>query len=142
MHTEHLTNVRLPFVALGWFIGAAVTSFIVIALIAVGLLSRDSDAGGGWGVLAIGLGFLAAGYFIGARTGVAPILYAVAMGLTTLVVWFVANLLFSGLFASDGWSQLPPAYSTGLILLQIVAAWIGGHYGSRDARAESAPTEG
>ena len=32
MHTEHLNNVRPGVVAFGWFVSAAVTSMIVIAL--------------------------------------------------------------------------------------------------------------
>jgi hypothetical protein len=62
MHTEHLNNVRAGRVAFGWFISAAVTSLVVIAMIAAGVLSRDGLGGTGWGLLAIAAGFFAGGW--------------------------------------------------------------------------------
>jgi hypothetical protein len=137
MHSEHLGNVRPGAVALGWFIAAAVTSLAVFAMIAVGLLSRDGHGGTVWGLLATAAGFFAGGWFVGMRTGRAPILHAVAIGLFSLLVWLLVNLLPGQMLDAESW-DVGAAYAAGLILLQIVAAAIGGRLGSRDARRASA----
>jgi hypothetical protein len=135
MHTEHLNNVRPGAVAFGWFVSAAVTSLIVIALIAVGLLSREGTGGTGWGLLATFVGFFAGGwYVVGMRTGRAPILHAVAMGLFSLVLWLLVNLVPGQALHADSWN-VGAAYGAGLILLQMVAAAVGGRIASREARA-------
>jgi hypothetical protein len=137
MHSEHLENVRPGAVALGWFIAAAVTSLAVFAMLAVGLLSRDGHGGTLWGLLATAAGFFAGGWFVGMRTGRAPILHAVAIGLFSLLVWLLVNLLPGEMLDAESW-DVGAAYAAGLILLQIVAAAIGGRMGSRDARRASA----
>ena len=136
MHSEHLQNVRPGAVALGWLVAAAVTSLAVFAMIAVGLLSRDGHGGTLWGLLATAAGFFAGGWFVGMRTGRAPILHAVAIGLFSLLVWLVVNLLPGQLLDAESW-DVGAAYAAGLILLQIVAAAVGGRLGSRDARGAS-----
>ena len=134
MHTEHLRNVRPGAVALGWFVSACIVSLAVIAMIAVGLLSRDGVGGTGWGLLATAVGFFAGGWFVGMRTGTAPILHAVAIGLFSLVLWLVVNLAFGESLGADSWN-VGAGYLAGLILLQIVAAALGARVASRDARA-------
>ena len=137
MHTEHLQNVRPGMVALGWFIAVAVMSLVVFAMLAVGVLSRDGQGGTVWGLLATAASFFAGGWFVGMRTGRAPILYAFAMGLFSLLVWFVVNLLPGEMLDAESWN-VDAANAAGFILLQIVAAAIGGRLGSRDARRASA----
>lgn len=137
MHTEHLRNVRVGTLLLGWFIGAAVVSLVVIAMIAVGLLPRDGGGGTGWGLLAIAIGFMAGGWWVGWRTGSAPILYAVAMGLVSLLLYFAVNLVPGALLNAQSWS-VGPGYVAGLLLLQIAAAAVGGRIASREARAAAA----
>lgn len=139
MHTEHLNNVRPGVVAFGWFISAALTSLVAFALIATGLLSREGIGGTGWGVLAIALGFFAGGWYVGMRTGRAPILHAVAMGLFSLVLWFLVNLIPGQALDADNWN-VGAAYGAGLLLLQIIAAAVGGRIASRDARAGAVET--
>ncbi len=134
MHTEHLNNVRPGIVGFGWFISAAITSLVVIGLIAMGVLSRDGLGGTGWGLLAIAAGFFAGGWYVGMRTGRAPILHAVAMGLFSLVLWLLLNLIPGELLNAESWN-VGAAYGAGLILLQIVAAAVGGRIASRDKRA-------
>ena len=129
MHSEHLSNVRPGTVALGWFIGAAVTSLAVFALIAIGLLPRDGIGGEAWGLLATAAGFFAGGWFAARRDGSAPILHAVAMGLFSLVVWVVVNLIPGQALGAESW-DVGAAYVAGLVLLQIVAAAIGGRLGT------------
>lgn len=140
MHTEHLQNVRPSWVAFGWFIGAAVTSLLLIAMIAVRVINgTGTDGGGFWVLLAMFLGFAAGGYFVGARVGAAPILHAVGIGLFSIVVWFLANLLFGEALDAETWNALSPAFTAGLLLLQIGSAAVGARIGSREARAASAP---
>jgi hypothetical protein len=137
MHTEQLRSLRPGTALLGWFIGAAVVSLVVIAMIAVGLLRRDGTGGTGWGLLAIAVGFMAGGWWVGWRAGAAPILYGVAMGLVSLLVYFLVNLVPGALLDAQSWS-VGPAYVAGLLLLQIAAAAVGGRIGSREARAAAA----
>lgn len=137
MHTERLGNVRPGTLLLGWFISAAVVSLAVFALIAVGLLNREGTGGTAWGLLATAIGFMAGGWYIGWRAGAAPILHAVGLALVSLVVWLLVNLIPGALLDSESWS-VGGAYAAGLLLLQIVAAAIGGRIASREARAASA----
>ncbi|HEV7587486.1 MAG TPA: hypothetical protein VGO40_05100 [Longimicrobium sp.] len=138
MHSEHLSNVRPGTVALAWFVAAAVSALVVFALIAVGLLPPDGIGGEGWGLLATAAGFFAGGWFAGWRAGGAPILHAVAMGLFSLVLWVLLNLFPGAALRAESWDA-GTAYVAGLVLLQIVAAAVGGRMGSREARAAAAP---
>jgi hypothetical protein len=131
MHSEHLQNVRPGTVALGWFVSAAVTSLAVFAMIAVGLLSRDGHGGTLWGLIATAAGFFAGGWFAARRDGAAPILHAVAIGLFSLLVWLLVNLIPGALLGAESWN-VGAAYGAGLILLQIVAAAVGGRLGRRE----------
>lgn len=140
MHTEHLQNVRPTWVAFGWFLGAAAFSLVFFALVAVGLLQDDGGAGGGiWILMAMFLGFMAGGYFTGLRVGAAPILHGVAIGLFSVVVWFVANLVAGETLDASAWSSLAPEFAAGVILLQIFAAAMGARIGSRSSRLASRP---
>ena len=137
MHTEHLQNVEPGWVFFGWFIGAAVFSLLLTALMMVGLV--DADGGSGvWVLLAVVVGYVAGGYIMGKRTLAAPILHAVGIGLFTLVFWLIVNLLASGLGA-DTWRETAPELVVGAILLQMLATGVGHHLASREARAESRP---
>jgi hypothetical protein len=132
MHSEHLQNVRPLTVALGWFVAAAVTSLAVFAMLAVGLLSRDGHGGTLWGLIATAAGFFAGGWFMGMRARQAPILHAVAVGLFSLLVWFLVNLLPGRMLDAESW-DVGAAYAAGLILLQIVAAAVGGRMAAPNA---------
>jgi hypothetical protein len=139
MHTEHLQNVRPGGVFFGWFVSAAVVSAAALALAATGLVDPESTSGGGvWGVLAIGVGFAFGGWLTGSRLGVAPILHAVGMGLVSILVWFVANLLAGETVADSAMVSGSEAYYAGMLLLQIVAAAVGGRLGSRGKRVATA----
>lgn len=139
MHTEHLQNVRPTGVLVGWFVSVAVVSFIALILAATGILDPESSGSGGlWGVLAIAIGFGIGGWFVGARLGVAPILHAVAIGFVSVLLWFLANLLAGETVARSAWVSGSETYYAGLLLLQIVAAALGGRIGSRAKRQASA----
>jgi hypothetical protein len=135
MHTEHLQNVRPAAVFFGWFASVAVVSLIVLALIALRIVSPDSSAGElGWGVAAIAVGFVMGGWFTGVRVGLAPILHGVAIGMVSLLVWFTANLLFGETLDAAAWDDGSPAFYAGMLILQMGAAALGARVGSRAAR--------
>jgi ABC-type amino acid transport system permease subunit len=134
MHTEHLENVRPSWVGFGWFVSVAVASLVLVALNALGLIVEGSRSTGPWTVAALLVGFTLGGFFTGARVGAAPILHGVAMGLFSIVVWLVANLVGEALDAA-AWNEVSPAVAAGGLLVQIVAAAVGAHIGSRGRRA-------
>jgi hypothetical protein len=141
MHTEHLQNVRPSWVLFGWFVSVAVVSLFGLVLAAAGIVDPDaSDAGGRWGIVALALGFFLGGLVTGARVGAAPILHGVAMGVVSLLVWFVANLLFGEALHAETWGADSPAFYAGSLILQIVAAALGARYGSRQQRRVTAPS--
>jgi hypothetical protein len=137
MHTEHLQNLKPTWVVFGWFIGAAVFSLLLMAMIQIGLVAPDSPTSA-WVLLAIVLGFGAGGYVIGMRTGAAPILHAFAIGLVSLIFWLLVNLLAAAVGGST-WRSTAPEWVVGGILLQMISAWLGAHIASDDARAASKP---
>ena len=140
MHTEHLQNVRPSWVLLGWFISVAIVSLLALLLAATGMV--DTEASGGvWGVLAIAIGFGIGGWFLGARTGVAPILQGVAMGLVSLLLWFLANLIAGESLNAAEWIRGSESYYAGLLITQIAAAVVGARIGSRPRRV-AAVTDG
>jgi hypothetical protein len=124
MHSEHLENVRPSWVAFGWFVGVAVMSLLLIALISVGIIPRGGEIGLGWVLLTVGVGFLAGGYLTGMRTRAAPILHAVGIGLFSVVFWFVANLIAGATLQAAEW-KVPAASAAGAVLFQIIAAALG-----------------
>ncbi|MDB4949002.1 MAG: hypothetical protein JWM27_1651 [Gemmatimonadetes bacterium] len=135
MHTEHLQNVRPTWVAFGWFLSAAATALAIFALIGIGVLRPDPEGGsGGWMLLAFAAGFFLGGWFTGARAGAAPILHAVGIGLFSLVVWLLVNLVFGSTTGAAEWRSMPATLTAGLLLLQMVAAALGARLGSREAR--------
>lgn len=138
MHTEHLQNVRPAGVLFGWFVSVAVVSLIALLLAATGLEPEGTTGGALLGVLAIAVGFGLGGWFIGARLGVAPILHAVGIGIVSVLVWFLANLLAGETVADSAWVSGSEAYYAGLLLLQIIAAGLGGRIGSRRQRTVTA----
>jgi hypothetical protein len=138
MHTEHLQNVRPSWVLFGWFISVAIVSLLALLLAATGLVDTEASGGGLWGVLAIAVGFGIGGWLLGARTGVAPILQGVAMGLVSLLLWFLANVLAGETLDASEWLRGSEAYYAGLLIAQIAAAVVGAKLGSRSQRRSTA----
>lgn len=129
MHSEHLQNVRPTWVAFGWFAAAAVTGLALVVLISLGVIG-PLDSGEGWVVLAVVAGFFSGGWLVGWRTADAPILHGVGIGLFSLLVWLVANLL-AGALELSGWTALSPTVTALALVVQIVSAAAGAWYGSR-----------
>ena len=129
MHTEHLQNVRPVTVIAAWLIAIAVTSLIMLAMI--GLNIADAEAPSARAAMgALALGFAAGGAFAGLRARQAPILHGLAMGLFSLVAWFVLGLLSSTVLDGAGWDTTRDITITALIV-QIICSIIGARLGYR-----------
>lgn len=131
MHTEHLQRVRPSIVAAGWLVAIAVASLIVVVLLGLNVLDAESTAGTRVSMGAVAIGFFVGGLFAGLRAGEAPILHGAALGILSLIVWFVLNFLSATLFNDFGWQALTPELTISLVLIQIVAAILGARLGYR-----------
>jgi len=130
MHTEHLQNVRPTRVVAAWLVAAAVTSLVALALVGAGVMSEEATrANTWWSVVAVAVGFFAGGLFAGLRAIEAPILHAFAIGLTSLVVWFVLNAVAAAFLPDWSWTGLTPQLALGILLMQFVASTIGALLG-------------
>jgi hypothetical protein len=130
MHTEHLQNVRTTRVFTGWLVAIAVTSLLALAFAGTGVLGSDATSMTTVGsLIAVIVGFWAGGFFAGFRAIEAPILHGVGIGLTSLVVWAVLNIVVAVAFRGIGWTGLTPALAVGLMLAQIAAAVVGALLG-------------
>ena len=129
MHTEHLQNVRPKTVVAAWLIAVAVTSLIMLAM--VGLNLTDSEAPSARAAMgALAFGFAAGGGFAGMRAAQAPILHGIAMGMFSLLAWFVLGLLSVTLLNGAGWDATRDITITALIV-QIICSIIGARLGYR-----------
>ena len=131
MHSEHLSNVHPGWVVGGWLVGVAVTSGAFLALAGLGL-ARPHGPGAAFATgVCVAVGFFAGGLFVGFRWTEAPILHGVALALTSVLVWFLANLIFPAPLGGEGKEFGSPTVVLGLILLQLVSATLGGWLGRR-----------
>jgi hypothetical protein len=131
MHTEHLQNVRPARVVAGWLVAVAVTSLILLTFAAVGLLDAEGATGGTLrSIAAMAAGFLVGGWFTGSRTIEAPILHGAAIGLTSLLGWFIINAVVNFFFPSVlVWEALTPSMTVLVLALQMLAAIVGALLG-------------
>ena len=130
MHTEHLQNVAAWRVIAGWLVAAAIASLVALALLSVGLLHEETTAANTWwSMVAIAVGFFAGGFFAGFRAIQAPMLHALGIGLTSLVVWFLLNALAALLVPTWTWPRMTPQFAVAVLLVQMVAAIIGALLG-------------
>ncbi|HEX6694245.1 MAG TPA: hypothetical protein VF035_06115 [Longimicrobiales bacterium] len=128
MHSEHLQNVSTGRVMMGWLVAVAVSSLVLLALAAVGMSPVEAE--NTWAsILAVIIGFFAGGFFTGMRALRAPILHGIAIGLMSLVVWVVLNVIVFGLLSGAQWEVLTPLITTLLLFAQIVSAVIGALVG-------------
>lgn len=135
MHTEHLQNVKPARVLMAWLVAAGVTSLAAFVFIALGVLTEDaSTANTVWSVLAIVVGFFVGGFFAGFRGATAPVLHAGAMMLTSLVAWFLINLVAAGLLSGSAWEMETAQLTVSLLLAQFAAASLGALIGFNMAR--------
>jgi hypothetical protein len=130
MHTEHLQNVSVVRVIVGWLVSVAVASLVLFALVAIGIVPPDATGTGGvGGLLALAVGFGAGGYVTGFGALRAPILHGVAIGLTSLVAAIGLSVLSAALFPGASWSALPPFLMSALLFTQVAAAVLGALLG-------------
>lgn len=138
MHTEHLQNVHPGRVVAGWLVSVALTSGAIFLMIMLGLMGDDAGRDTGWALLALAVGFLVGGWFTGMRTPEAPILHGIALGLLSLVVWAVLNLVVAVAFPTGSeWSALTADAAVFVLLTQILAAVVGCWIGTRRARVRA-----
>lgn len=133
MH-EHLRNVRLSWVAFGWFIAVALCALGLMALTSLDLLRPGASEEGMWVAVTLAVGFLVSGYFIGTRIAAAPLLNGLAMGLFSVIAWAALNVFLGEPTGSAAWGVLGPAASASLLVLQTAAAVLGVRAGVRWAR--------
>jgi len=133
MHTEHLRNVRAAWVAAGWLVAVAVASLILLVLAGLGLTGAAPATDALWAVVALVIGFWLGGFFTGFRAIDAPILHGIAIGITSLVAWFLINLIIDLLLELAPWSALTPTTTAALLLVQMMAAVAGCWVGHRVA---------
>lgn len=129
MHTEHLQNVRPVTVVAAWLVSIAVTSLILLALVGLRLLDADSPSTRA-AMAAVALGFVAGGMFAGVRAAQAPVLHGVAIGLFSLVAWFILGLLSQSLLRGSVWDVGRDLTITAVIV-QIIASIVGARLGYR-----------
>ena len=130
MHTEHLQNVAAWRVIAGWLVAAAIASLVALALLSAGLLHEETTASNTWwSMIAIAVGFFAGGFFAGFRAIQAPILHALGIGLTSLIVWFLLNALAALLVPEWRWPTMTPQFAVAVLLVQMLAAIIGALLG-------------
>lgn len=130
MHSEHLENVSLSWVAFGWFVGFSVASSVILVLAGAGLLGRS--VGGealGVGVAAV-VGWGVGGFLTGVKTAAAPILHGTAMALFTFVAWFGVNLVLAAITTGiTAWEAVPfQVFAPGLLvqaLAAVAGCWAG-----------------
>ena len=133
MHSEHLRNVRISWVAFGWFIGLAVAATVLLLLAGAGFSHWGGLAEMIALALAMALGWFVGGFIVGFKAAAAPVLHGAAMALFTFVVWFALNLVFGGMTTGiSAWEYFGGRSLAAGLLVQVLAAiagcWVGYRY--------------
>jgi hypothetical protein len=131
MHTEHLQNVKPVTVLVSWLVAVAVTSLIMLALVGLNLIDANSPSTRA-AMAAVAFGFIVGGAFAGMRSAQAPILHGIAIGLFSLVAWFVLGLFSAALFNGTSWDLTRDLTITAL-MVQIICSIVGARLGYRYA---------
>jgi hypothetical protein len=131
MHTEHLQNVKVGRVVAGWLVAVAVTSLVLVVFAGFGLLDPEGATEGlSRSFFAVAVGFFVGGWFVAARALAAPILHGSALGLMSIIGWFLINTVIDGLFPSVRmWEALTLNLTLAVLGVQIVVAVIGALLG-------------
>jgi hypothetical protein len=133
MHSEHLRNVQISWIAFGWFVGLAVAASVLLLLAGAGVAEA-----GGIGetmalIVAVAAGWFVGGFICGFKAAAAPILHGAAMALFTFVAWFALNLAFGGLTTgASAWEFFSARSLAAALLVQVLASiagcWLGYRY--------------
>lgn len=129
--TEFGSRIRPSWIAFGWFIAAAVTSLVLLALVSLGIISDNPDAERVWVGVALALGFGTAGFFVGTRVLTRPELHGLGMAAFSLLAWVLVNLLLGEPTDQTAWATLGTDTVIGLLVLQAAAAVVGARMGVR-----------
>jgi hypothetical protein len=129
MHTEHLKNVGLVRVVVGWLIAVAVTSLMLLAMLGFGMVSPDASTAGAGGLIAVLVGFAAGGFAIGFRALRAPILHGIAIGLTSLLAASAFAAINAFIAPATQWTELRAGAVVLVVMSQFVAAIVGALIG-------------
>lgn len=124
MQSEHLSNLHPGWVVGGWAIAVSVTAALYIAGVGLGLVRPESGALG-WLLVSLAVGFYVGGFLVGLRWADAPILHGAAIGVLSLLVWFIVTL------TGDLDTFESAEIVLGLTLVQLTAATLGGWMGRR-----------
>jgi hypothetical protein len=130
MH-EHFHNVRLSWVAFGWFIAVALTGVEIVALASLDLVRAGAPVEGAWVAIAIAVGFLISSFYMGTRVAAAPVLNGLLMALCSVVAWVALNLFFGEPTGVTAWDTLPLGSAIVLLAIQAVASILGARAGVR-----------
>ena len=132
-----MRRLHIGWVAIGWLLAISITSVLVLALSAIGIVGgvpEDESTGIG---LAVAVGFMIAGFIVGLKLGAAPILHGVAMGLFSIVAWFLTNLLLGEPIGATTWRSMDFGTFLGILVLQIAAAVVGARIAVRWVRSRN-----
>jgi hypothetical protein len=130
MH-EHLHNVRLSWVAFGWFIAVALTGVEIVALASLDLVRAGAPVEGAWVAIAIAVGFLISSFYMGTRVAAAPVLNGLLMALFSVVAWVALNLFLGEPTGVTAWDTLPLGSAIVLLAIHAVASVLGARAGVR-----------
>ena len=130
-----IRDVHPLWVVLGWFLAAALTAAVLLALTAIGVVSPEGDRETLGVSLSLLLGFFWAGFIIATRAPYAPALHGAAIALFSLVVWVALNLLFADATGLTAWDRLSFRDSLVLLFLQVAGAVLGARAGARWIRS-------
>lgn len=128
MHTEHLQNVSIGAVVGGWLVAIAVTSLMVFVFEASGFDLRGDTLDSFATLVGGSVGFAAGGFFTGFRARRAPVLHGVGIGLTSIVVWALVNVV-AALAGQSYDPGLGTTLTVGILLVMIVASALGALIG-------------
>jgi len=133
MHSEHLRNVQISWVAFGWFVGLAAATAVLLLLAGAGFTGSGGAQETVVLAVAVAVGWFVGGFIVGFKAAAAPILHGSAMALFTFVAWFVLNLVFGGLTTgTSAWEFFGARSLAAALLVQVLAAiagcWVGYRY--------------
>jgi len=125
-------SIRPSWIAFGWFIAAAVVALMIFGFIALGVMSPDTTRDEHlWLAIAMLVGFGVGGLFAGMRVRANPVIHGIGIGLFSLAVWVLANLLAGEPTGWTAWRALPTGQALALIGLQTASAVVGARIGVR-----------
>lgn len=135
--TDAFRNIRWSWIPFGWFVAAAITSLILLALAAFDIIGADRPGETIWVAHAMLAGFFISGFLVGTRAINAPIVHGIGMGLFSLLAWVLVNLFAGEPTGETTWRSLDFGTLAVLLLLQAGASVIGARIGARWARSSA-----